>query len=412
MSRDLHLHLDPVGGVAGDMFVAALLDVWPELADGAIAAVRAAGLDDDVQIEHRPHRDGVLVGSRFRVARNDAKAGEAGHRHVHWRDLREHLRTVPLDRPVLDRVLAIFALLAEAEAGVHGVEVDAATFHEVGAWDSIADIVASAFLIEAIGVERWSVGCLPLGAGRVRCAHGELPVPAPATVRLLQGFAFHDDGRSGERVTPTGAAILRQLGPSGQLEPGAKRLLKTGHGFGLRTLDGMSNVLRALVFDAEPTSEMFTVGRGAESVAVLSFEIDDQTPEDLAIGLDHLRARDDVLDIVQVPVFGKKGRLATAIRVLVRPAAVDAVIAACFEETTTLGVRWRLEQRAVLARQTLTAENERSVKLAERPRGQVTAKAESDDLASIAGHASREMVRRSVEADALSQERAKEEDEA
>ena len=150
------------------MFVAALLDAWPDLVDGAIAAVRAAGLGDTITLEHRPHRDEVLVGSRFAVTQNEAKG--SGHEHVHWHHLREHLSAAPLDELVRARAIAIFALLAEAEAGVHGVEVDAATFHEVGAWDSIADIVAAAYLIETVGVESWSVGPLPIGGGRVCCA--------------------------------------------------------------------------------------------------------------------------------------------------------------------------------------------------------------------------------------------------
>lgn len=407
MTNALHLHLDPVGGIAGDMFVAALLDAWPELADGAIAAVRKVGLGDDVQILHKLHRDDVLVGSRFAVSRTMPGTGGDDHQHVHWRDLRERLAAAALEAPVRERAIAIFALLAEAEAGVHGVDVDDATFHEVGAWDSIADIVAAAFLIETIGVLRWSIGSLPLGGGRVRCAHGELPVPAPATVRLLQGFDFHDDGRSGERVTPTGAAILKQLAPSDGFGPGGKkRLLKTGHGFGLRKLDGMSNVLRVLAFEVPAQPPAIPAGCGADSVAVLTFEVDDQTPEDLATGLDRLRERDGVLDLMQMPVFGKKGRLAAGLRLLVRPDAIDDVIAACFTETTTLGVRWHVEQRMILARDVLRSDDGISVKLAERPGGRITAKTESDDLAGIVGHAEREQVRRSAEEGVLHRQRA------
>lgn len=401
MASTLHLHLDPVGGVAGDMFVAALLDLWPTLADAAIAAVQTVGLGDDIRIEHRPHQDELLVGSRFVVAKQGGAA--AGHDHVHWRDLREHLGSSSLDVPVRERVLAIFALLAEAEAGVHGMPVDEATFHEVGAWDSIADIVAAAYLIEAIGVDRWSVGALPIGNGRVRCAHGDLPVPAPAALRLLKGFAVQDDGRAGERVTPTGAAILKHLEPSSGDAPVLGRLLKTGHGFGTRRLEGISNVLRAIACEGRSERDHLS----AAAVAVLSFEIDDQTPEDLAIGLDRLRADEAVLDIVQTPVFGKKGRLSTSLRLLVRPDAVDAVIEACFAETTTLGVRWHVEQRAVLPRSMARSDEGIAVKLAERPGGRVTAKAESDDVAGLAGHAERDRARQSAEIAAMFQKSEK-----
>lgn len=405
MSAPLHVHLDPLGGIAGDMFVAALLDAWPEFADGAIAAVRAAGLGDEVRIEHRPHRDEVLVGSRFSVTRDDT-AANSDHDHVHWRDLREGLSSAPLDAPVRERAIGIFACLAEAEAGVHGVDVERATFHEVGAWDSIADIVAAAFLIEAIGADGWSVGPLPLGGGHVRTAHGDLPVPAPATARLLEGFIFHDDGRTGERVTPTGAAILKQLGATSPSRGGNRRLLRTGHGFGLRKLEGMSNVLRALAFEQVSDN---VAPPAAGGVTVLSFEVDDQTPEDLAVGLDRLRAIEGVLDVLQTPVVGKKGRLSTSIRLLARPDAAEAAIVACFAETTTLGVRFHDEARMILARTEVRSDDGIAVKLAERPGGRRTAKAASDDLAGRGGHDDRDAARRSAEDAALSRRKAEEE---
>lgn len=392
----MHIHLDPLGGVAGDMFVAALLDAWPDLTDDTIQAVRKAGLGDHVQLEHRPHHDDVLTGSRFVVSCNNQDLGSGGdHDHVHWSDLRRQLDQASLSPGVRDRAIAIFSALAEAEAGVHGVPIDKATFHEVGAWDSIADIVAAAFLIDTVGAESWSVGSLPMGRGVVRCAHGELPLPAPATMRLLEGFAFHDDGRPGERVTPTGAAILKSLEPSSGLDRTPRLLSRTGYGFGLRRLEGMSNVLRASVF--EPAS----IGSGTnDQVGVCSFEIDDQTAEDLAIGLDHLRDRDDVLDILQMPAFGKKGRVVTALRLLVRVDAIEQVIEACFQETTTLGIRWSIESRATLMRQIEQTDSGAWVKLASRPDGSLTAKAESDDVSNLSGHRIRQERRFASEAEA------------
>ena len=398
MNGGLHIHLDPIGGIAGDMFVAALLDAWPELALGVIEAIAAAGLGDEIKIERQAHNDGILDGSRFIVS----KPGEADrladrHDHAHWRAIRGRLSKAPLPRAVSDRAIAIFALLAEAEAAVHGVDVDDVTFHEVGAWDSIADIVAAAFLIEKVGADHWSVGPLPIGGGRVRTAHGDLPVPAPATARLLEGFSFHDDGQPGERVTPTGAAILRQIGAFRQKPFGEKRLMKSGYGFGSRRLSGMSNVLRVIAFDGTPTSR--------DEIAVLSFEVDDQTPEDLAIGLERLRSIDGVFDLVQMPVFGKKGRLSTSLRLLVQPDRIDPVINACFAETTTIGLRWHIERRATLARDAVTTEDGTRVKRAERPGLGKTAKVESDDLASIASHIERMRKRHAAESEALGSER-------
>jgi uncharacterized protein (DUF111 family) len=177
-------------------------------------------------------------------------------------------------------------------------------------------------------------------------------------------------------------------------------LLRTGYGFGLRRLDGMSNVLRASVF--EPVGNAASTD---DEVGVISFEIDDQTAEDLAIGLDHLRRRGDVLDIVQMPAFSKKGRMATSLRLLVRPAdAVSSVIEACFRETTTLGIRWAIEKRATLERHVHRTETGANVKLAERPDGNLTAKAESDDLASLQGHETRQERRREAETESMSQQ--------
>ena len=153
-------------------------------------------------------------------------------------------------------------------------------------------------------------------------------------VHLLRGLATHDDGIGGERVTPTGAAILKHLAPDLAPARESETLVGVGTGFGSRALPDLSNVLRVLEFaPIAPTALQ-------EAVAMLRFEIDDQTPEDLALGLDRLRARPGILDVVQWPVYGKKGRMMAAVQVLAEPASLDAALAAVFDETTTLGVRW------------------------------------------------------------------------
>ena len=288
--------------------------------------------------------------------------------------------------------IAIFHELAQAEAAVHGKQVDTVAFHEVGNWDSIADIVAAATLIEAAGAASWSVGSLPLGRGWVETDHGRLPVPAPATTLLLRGFAFHDDGRHGERVTPTGAAILRYIAPSTGIGPSPRMLERTGIGFGTRRLPGMSNVLRVLAFKDEDTVH--------EQVGVIQFEIDDQTGEDLAVALDHIRADDGVIDVVQTPAFGKKGRMVASIQILTRPEALDATAALCFRQTTTLGLRSRIEARSVLPRKAMTTAEGVRVKLADRPGGP-TAKAEMDDADHQESHKARAELRHRAESQAL-----------
>ena len=430
----MHIHLDALGGVAGDMFVAALLDAWPELAGAVQANLRLAGLTADVQAEALPHDDGVLTGHRFIVTKDgktdshghDRHAGRAhdhthgdhdhhhhhehdhhaghrhhhhsedGHHHTHWRDLRASLEASALPAPVRDTAIGIFHELARAEAQVHGKEIDAVAFHEVGNWDSIADIVGAATLIVGTGASSWSVGSLPLGRGWVETDHGRLPVPAPATTLLLQGFALHDDGRPGERVTPTGAAILRYLAPAAGIGPCPRRLARTGIGFGTRRLQGLSNVLRILALTGEDSDT-------EDRIAVLQFEIDDQSGEELAAALDAIRADPAVIDVNQSLAIGKKGRVMAAVQVLARPEAVEAVSQLCFRQTTTLGLRRRIETRAILPRRAVTTEGGIRVKLAGRPGG-TTAKAEMEDAASADSQRQRADLRRAAEAEALSGE--------
>jgi pyridinium-3,5-bisthiocarboxylic acid mononucleotide nickel chelatase len=239
--------------------------------------------------------------------------------------------------------------------------------------------------VEQAGAPSRSTSPLPLGRGRVATAHGPLPVPAPATAVLLQGLPVHDDGIPGERVTPTGAAILRHLAPAAA-PAGTMRLAATGHGFGTRVLDGVPNLLRVLALaDAGDATT-------ADRVGVVRFEVDDQTPEDLATALDRLRALPPVRDACQWPVAGKKGRLAAAVQVLCDPAALDAVLDACLSETATIGLRWRVESRRTLRREDLPG-----AKRVRRPDGAATVKADADPLAAAGGYAARADLRRRIE---------------
>lgn len=410
----MQIHLDPVGGVAGDMFIAAVLHAFPDLEAGLLDAIRSVGIDPHLVCRFEPHRDHVLQGARFLVEfehhhdrdhdHHDGNGHHHHHDHATWASIRELLARSPLGEDVKTHAVNIFTLLARAEARVHGIAEADVAFHEVGAADSIADIVGAAWLIAALGAERWSVSALPLGSGTVRTAHGPLPVPAPATALLLEGFRTVDDGIPGERVTPTGAAILRHLACTHEPFPGPRTLRGTGIGFGLRTFPGRSNCLRVLAFETTPTN----ANPSPPEVAVIEFETDDQSPEDLALGLDRLRAAPAVLDVLQTPAFGKKGRLVTSVRVLARPEALDVVVAACFRETATIGLRHHVVRRVELARRAESVEVEGQtvrVKTVERPGIGRTAKAEADDLAAVAadgGHAARAGLRTAAEGRALS----------
>jgi len=393
----MHYHLDPVGGIAGDMFAAAMLDYHRDWQEALTAAINDSGLSADLAVRAHAHNDGILAGHRFAVQEPEAGEHQHAHHHRHWREIRELLSSSRLDDSVKGRAIAIFELLAEAEAEVHGKAIDAVAFHEVGAWDSIADIVSAAWLIERSRATSWSCSTIPLGRGRVASAHGQLPIPAPATSLLLRGFPVFDDGVEGERVTPTGAAILKYLQPRFGARTGPSVLLGHGYGFGTKTFPGFSNVLQVSVFDPGPA------GADTGTIAVCEFEVDDQTPEDLAVALDQLRATPGVLDVLQMPVFGKKGRLGAHVQLLADIPRIDAIIDRCLIETTSLGVRWHMVNRRTLAREesshTLTGGDVR-VKRASRPDGILTHKAEMADLAGASGgHAGRE--RRRHEASAL-----------
>ena len=310
LPRNLHLHLDPVGGIAGDMFLAAAIDLRPELAEGALAAMRAAGLPESCRPAFSRAHDHGFQGRRFAVA--EPPPGK----DPRYPAIRAALDDSTLLPGVKRRALEIYRLLAEAEAEIHGTGIEEVHFHELAAWDTLADVVGAAFVIDSFQAVGWSVAPLPLGSGQVKTAHGLLPVPAPATAKLLEGFQVQDDGQPGERVTPTGAAILRHLMPAQRKPETPLRLCGQGFGFGTRQLADRPNCLRLLALaplagDAAALAE--------EEVAVVTFEVDDQTPEDLAIGLDNLRELEGVLDVVHAPVFGKKNRMGDP-----RPFAVPA----------------------------------------------------------------------------------------
>lgn len=388
----MHIHLDAVGGVAGDMFIAALLDAFPEHRPGMLESIHAVSPPKDITLSIEAHRDHALTGLRFDVADASA-AGASNHRHTTFREIRQRLDTAPLAEPVRATAIDIFTLLARAESKVHGQTEQEVSFHELGAWDSIADIVGASYLIDRSRAS-WSVSPLPLGRGGIQSAHGYLPVPAPATVELLQGFECFDDGVEGERVTPTGAAILRHINARQSRDPRAWTLSRSGTGFGRKVFPGLSNILRVLVF--EEKSETIQ----ADRIAEVLFEVDDQTPEDLAIGLDHLRHHRGVRDVLQMAAFGKKGRLTAHVRVLADPQCLPDVVEACLSETSTIGLRFQILDRRVLPRRQRrvdAAGTNIGIKISERADGN-TVKAEADDLASVVGgRSARDRIRRAAE---------------
>ena len=289
-----HIHLDVTGGIAGDMFLAAMLATFPGARQKLDDDLKAAGLAGHVGMACEQVREKGFAASRMKVT----ISGDVAELKT-WPQIRSMIETSGLAAAVRFRAIAIFQELAEAEAASHAIPVGRVHFHELADWDSIADIVGAASAIEFTQADSWSVSLLPLGRGRAKTQHGLVPVPAPATAELLKGFSFVDDGGQGERITPTGAAILKHLSPT-QTSLGPRgKLVSTGIGAGTMPIDGIPNILRILCFETAPLS--------SEVVNVIRFEIDDMTPEELALALDRLRALEAFSMQATQPVSARRG---------------------------------------------------------------------------------------------------------
>jgi pyridinium-3,5-bisthiocarboxylic acid mononucleotide nickel chelatase len=272
---------------------------------------------------------------------------DAAHAHAPHRALSgivEIIRAAPLGAEVKERSIRAFQLLGEAEAAIHAIPVERVHFHEVGAVDTIVDIVCAADGAAALHVDRWLASNLNVGSGTVDCAHGTLPVPAPATLALLGDAPVYAAGPPMERVTPTGAAILRMLNVEYAPLP-AMRVAAAGYGAGGRETPGQPNLLRLLVGE-----EIAAEGRGAEPIAVIETVIDDSSPQLLAYVSELLLAA-GAWDVYRTSVQMKKGRTGVQMTVLCHPGQLDALRDLVFRETSTIGLRWRIEHKAWLERE-------------------------------------------------------------
>lgn len=375
-----HVHLTPLGGMAGDMFVAAMLSACPELEAAVLADIAAVLPPEHPSVALHKGSDGGLVATQFHVPGHPSAAP------VHYPQLAAFIDDSSA-RPITKRIAgALLRSLAEAEAQVHGCSIEDVHFHEIADWDTLADLTAAAAILgEPFG---WSLDPLPLGGGTVKTAHGVLPVPAPATSQLLTGLSVHDDGIAGERVTPTGACIARYIALQIGLAPRPRGTMSaTGHGAGTRKLQGRPNILVAQVISPD------TLGR--DEITILECDIDDMTPEEMASAVDSLRDTNGVRDVTTQPVFGKKGRIATRLCLLAEPALAETVADVCFQVTSTIGIRRQENARWLLPRRVSTVGHVR-VKTVDRPGGPTT-KAESDDLGQATTLAERRRLARDVE---------------
>ncbi len=272
----------------------------------------------------------------------------APHQHEHGRglkEIREIIRRAGISESAKRTAIAIFEALGTAEARIHGTEIESVHFHEVGAVDAMVDIICAAVGAEALGVDEIVCSPLNVGGGTVKCAHGVLPVPVPATVELLQGAPVYSSGIQVELVTPTGAAIVKTLAKRFATFP-AMTIEKSGYGAGSRDFPGQPNVVRLTIGESQAA---FAQNTSQETVCVLEANLDDLNPQVFGYVVERLLEA-GALDTFAVPVQMKKNRPGMLLTVLSKPEDASRLSQIIFTETSTLGVRRRDEQRQTLAR--------------------------------------------------------------
>lgn len=307
-----------------------------------------------------------------------AHAGDSSHAHRSLPDIFELIDRAALSRAARARARRLFQTLGEAESAIHGTPIERVHLHEVGAVDSIIDIVGTVFAIEHLGVDRVVASALNVGGGTVRSAHGVYPVPAPATLRLLREAPVYGGTQQVELVTPTGALLVTAYADAfGPIPP--MRVDAVGYGAGSRDFPDTPNVLRVLLGKEERAA-------GLEPVVIIEAEIDDMNPQIFGALMDRLLA-EGALDVFYTPIQMKKNRPGILLSVLATPAGREAVAATVFRETTTIGVRYREMTRERLDRRTVTVETPLGAvrfKVASRGGGDVNASPEFDDLLDLA----------------------------
>ena len=352
--REKVLWLDATAGGSGDMILGALVDCGAPLAvvARAVAALRLPG----VKLARRAVVRGAVAATKIDVViagrtHDDHHVhtahGARGHGRT-FHDIRKIVAAAPLEPAVRDRALVVFRRLVEAEAEAHGLTPRTVHLHEAGAADAIADVVGVCAAIHAIGPDRIIVSPLTTGSGTVSCAHGLYPVPGPATSLLLRGAPLTGIEAAGERLTPTGAAILTSIA-NGYGGPPQMTLTRVGHGAGQRDYAERPNVVRAMLGVRQLANRARDEAKPTPRVTVVEFTIDDATPQILAYAIEQLFAA-GAKDVHTTPVYMKKGRAGHQITALANAEDFEAVTRVALTETTTLGLRFRIEERIELDR--------------------------------------------------------------
>src|SRR5207237_2677053 len=369
-------YLDCFSGISGDMFLGALVDagVPAELFEKTVAALNIGAkleisgvnrsgisatkinvlvhgekeLPREVYWEQKGHKHEHDHGHKHDPGHSRAST-PAPHEHRGLREIKDIISRSAVGEGAKQMSVAIFQALGAAEARIHNTEIEKIHFHEVGAVDAMVDLVCAAVGAEALNIDEWVSSPLNVGGGTVKCAHGTFPVPAPATLELLQNAPVYSSGIDVELVTPTGAAIVRTLATRFGSFP-AMKVQKIGYGAGTRDFAGHANVVRLSI--GESQTEM-AANVSHETIAVLEANLDDLNPQVFGYVMDRL-LQEGALDVFGIPVQMKKSRPGMLLTILVKPEDAARLTEIIFSETTTLGVRRRDESRQVLARKWIT----------------------------------------------------------
>ncbi len=368
-----NLYLDCSMGAAGDMLTAALLELFPNR-DEILRELNGLGLPGVEFVAEKAVKCGI-TGTHIRVMiSGEEEDDHHHHHHSGMADIAHIVGHLQMDDALRKRILAVYEIIAQAESQVHGVPVEQVHFHEVGSMDAIADITAVCYLMDKLGVDAVYASPVHVGSGQVKCAHGLLPVPAPATALILQGVPVYGGQIKGELCTPTGAALLKcyvnHFGDMPVIGIGA-----IGYGMGKKDFDAPNCVRAILGADS----------RNTEDVLELSCQMDDMTGEAMGFATEQL-LMGGALDVYTAPIYMKKNRPGILLTVLCRPDDREKMLSLIFRHTTTLGIREYAVKRHTLSRRTETADTPYGPvrqKIAEGF-GVSRAKYEYEDLARIA----------------------------
>ncbi len=377
------LHFESIGGASGDMILGALIGLGASV-DELSEELKSLQVDPFEIIVDEVVEQG-MSGFRARVEVEEHRhhpKHHGEHTHEHGRHLSTILRLIgasELPEPVKLDASEVFRRIGEAEAAIHGVDIEKIHFHEVGAMDSIVDIVGCCLALHKLGVDGVSIRSLPNGHGTIECAHGTYPNPAPATLRLLEGFPVQDVDEPYELVTPTGAALLSTW-RTAEAAPIGSRAAGSAYSFGHRKLKDRPNLLRATLYEA-------VEDQTADECLVLECNLDDMTPELVGCLFDQLLEA-GALDVFTTPVFMKKQRQGILLTVLCLPSDRETMLDLIFRESTTFGVREHLSKRTILERSFKTVETlfgAVRIKEGKRSGVVVTASPEIEDCRKLAG---------------------------